>query len=158
MFYTLNCNFKHSRLLWRITVLCFMFTAHLAALPSSEWGLCGRGGILLTCALALGRLPGCFHICGQESCIMGGRRSGSCHGYSGLASREWRESFPWDLLKIKTACCITLKRVVKLIWFDYEHLGYLYNNIFWGPRKSTIMLAVTTLVGKELKPNSHQGR
>lgn len=72
-------------------------SAHLAALPSTErrphWCCC----LLFTCAVAMGRLPGCLHLCGQDSSIMGRDCSRSCDGHSGIASREWRESMQLHL-------------------------------------------------------------
>lgn len=72
----------------RVTRFAFFDAAHLAAVRSSEWEISGRRGISLTCALALGWIPGCFHICGQGSCIMGRHRSGARHGHCGITSGE----------------------------------------------------------------------
>lgn len=66
----------------------FSSSAHLAALPSSEWRSHRRGSLTLTSAVAMVRLPGRVHLCGQESGIMGRDCSRSCDSHSGIAGRE----------------------------------------------------------------------
>lgn len=75
-------------------------SAHLAALPPSERRPHRRGRLLLTGAVAVGRLPGRVHLRGQESGIMGRDRSRSCDGHSGVACGEWCESLKQQLSSV----------------------------------------------------------
>lgn len=83
--------------LLKVSLSC---SAHLAALPPSERRPHRRGSLLFTSAVAVGRLPGCVHLRGQESGIVGRDRSRSRDGHSGVACREWCESLqqhPWSV-------------------------------------------------------------
>lgn len=72
-------------------------SAHLAAVPPTERRPHRRGSLLLASAVAVGRLPGCVHLCGQESGIVGRDCSRSCDGHSGIACRERCESLQQHL-------------------------------------------------------------
>lgn len=72
--------------------LVFFCSARLAALPPPERRPHRRGHVLLTSAVALGRIPGRLHLCGQEGRVLGGHRPRSHHGHSGVTCWERRES------------------------------------------------------------------
>lgn len=90
-------------------------SAHLAAVPPPERWPHRRGSLLLASAVAVGRLPGCVHLCGQESGIVGRDCSRSCDGHSGIACRERCESLQQRLNSVFEAA-LTFSSAVRREW------------------------------------------